>query len=258
MPEASHLAIVVTRPQAQASSLCFQLKKAGFKVIQFPVIEITPAADIQGIKRQLSCLDHYDLAIFISANAVNAALALREGSWPQNLPVAAIGQATAKALEQQGIIASLVAPKPYNSEALLSQAELQTLDGKRMLILRGVGGREYLAETLRQRGAEVEYAEVYQRKVPDKKPLCLSKAWREKNQLVFVVTSNEGLQNLYDMVGDAERQNLLSSILVVASNRTATLARELGFKSSALVADSASDDAILTVIQTWSAREPQS
>lgn len=255
MAELSGVTVVVTRPAHQAENLCHLIEAAGGHALRFPVIEIAPPKDADVCKAQLAQLADADLAIFVSANAVTAVLAILESpsSWPSHLAVAAVGKATAQALAAHGVTTSLVAPPPFNSEALLCLPELQTLQGQRVVIVRGKGGRELLGESLRERGAEVEYIECYERVIPQMLPEAkkLLSAWNEGRQLPIVVTSNEGLENLLTMAGADYRAALLSSPLILISERTAELAKNLGFSENLMVAESANDESILTAIKTW-------
>ena len=247
--------VVVTRPAHQADVLCQSIKDLGGVALRFPVIEIRPCDDIEALKKQLSHLNDFQLAIFVSANAVAPAMQILKDmqGWPVELPIAVVGQATAKAVAANGLSAKYIAPEPFNSEALLSLPVLQRLEGKRVIIFRGKGGLEDLGNGLRERGAEVEYAECYQRVSPDTDTATLFQIWDEGCTMPIVVTSNEGLQNLYSMIDSAHLPALLSSPLIVVSQRAVVLANELGFKQMPLVAKSASNDAILAAIKQWKA-----
>ncbi len=253
MSDLSGVTVVVTRPAHQADPLCRLIEDAGGQVLRLPVIEIAPPEDPQHCRTQLARLAEFDLAIFVSANAVDAALALLPSAqaWPSELAIAAVGRATARALEAKGLDAKLVAPEPYNSEALLSLPELQSLDGQRVLILRGKGGRAYLGWQLSDRGADVEYLECYLRVRPASDTRPLIAAWEQRHTLPIVVTSNEGLENLRAMIDEAHRPALLASPLVVISERTARHAEKLGFEHPALVARAANDTAIVEALANW-------
>ena len=169
---------------------------------------------------------------------------------PPHLKIAAVGRRPAEALLRHGGRIDFQAPPPYNSEALLAAAELQTVGGKRIVIFRGSGGRELLADTLRQRGAEVAYAEVYRRVKPDSK---LADTVRQAGEIDLVmVTSQDGLRNLVEMANREDRRAwLLNKQLVAISARVAQLADELGFKHRALTADQATDEAMMAACAAW-------
>lgn len=256
MPDLSGVTVVVTRPAHQAERLCQFIETAGGTALRFPVIEIQPPSNPKQAQSQLEQLNSFDLAVFISANAVFSgfdllgSLSEKIAGWPAKVAIAAVGQATAKAIASQGLAVNYLAPKPYNSEALLSIPELQELCGKRILILRGEGGREYLAKTLRERGAEVEYAECYQRAMPSSDPARLYEAWDENRSLLLVVTSNEGLENLFHMIDAEHRTALLASRLIVMSERAVTLADKLSFAQTPIVVSAVSNKAILLAVRS--------
>jgi uroporphyrinogen-III synthase len=250
------LYIVVTRPAHQAQGLCSLIEAAGGHVLRLPLLEIDRPRDLTPALRLLARLSQFDIAIFISANAVEKTLELLDAAHtlPATLKIAAVGASTARALEQHGRTVDIAPQAPYNSESLLSAEALHHVLGKRIVIFRGEGGRETLAQTLRQRGAEVEYAEVYRRRMPDKSlDQMLPAPIREKIDII-VVSSNEGLRNLVDVATNAgQRDWLLHKPLVVISERTAAAARELGFRHTPIVAREATDPALVEAIKIWRA-----
>lgn len=249
----SNIHVLVTRPEEQAENICNQLAAAGATPVRFPVLEIVDIEDSSHLIQLIDKLDEYDIAIFISPNAVKKAANLvqsRKG-WPTSVKIAAVGKASAKALDTLGLIADIFPPKRFNSEALLELPEMHDVHGKKIIIFRGEGGRETLAETLKARGASVEYAECYRRRQPKADVSQLLRHWARGEINIVVTTSNEGLHNLYDMVGQLGRQWLVKSPLVVLSDRAEELARQLGFKNQIIVASQASDEAIIDAITNW-------
>lgn len=225
------------------------IEQAGGIAIRFPVIEIT-AVDGAATKVQLDRLHEYDLAIFISANAVEYACQIMHarGGWPDGLQFASVGKKTAeclsKCLAENNIVGVQLSPdKGFNSEALLALPALQEMMGKKVMIFRGNGGRELLAETLSARGAHVAYAEVYQRRKPeaDVTPLLSQKLD------IVIATSNEGLKNLYDMSGGYYNW-LLNLPLLLMSKRLSACAKKLGFRNNIIIADEASDEGLMRAL----------
>lgn len=245
------LTVVNTRPAQQAESLSRLISQAGGTPIEFPVIEISPPLNSESLQAQLPTLKKADYAIFISANAVEAAMSLLGGAgdWPEYVKIVSVGRATSQILNDYGLVVNLPAPEPFNSEALLTTPELDKIADKRILIFRGEGGRELLGNTLRSRGAEVEYIECYRRLIPDSDPSQLYQCWENKCNPIIVVTSNEGLSNLTKMVSNEYQQSLLTSTLVVVSNRAVSLASELGFEKIPALATTVSNEAIVEAIQ---------
>lgn len=245
--------VVVTRPAHQAEQLCEMIESAGGHAIRFPVLDIADVTDTKTLDAIIDRLEQFDIAIFISPNAVTHALTHinAKGGLPAQMRVAAVGQASAKALSAYGITVDLFPEQTFNSEALLALPELQQVAGKQVVIFRGVGGRELLADTLKQRGAQVEYAECYQRVRPntDVRPL---QEYAENGAVdIIIITSNEGLQNLFDMVGESGHYWLLQTPLLLVSERTAEFARQLGFTREAIIATKASDTALLQSLLDW-------
>lgn len=237
--------VLVTRPAAQAEGLCRLIEAAGGRAIRFPAIAIEPVDDPAPVRRLLA--EHWDLMIFISRNAVELALALLPGGRPPAGPqIAAIGRATAAALSAAGREPDLVPAGRYDSESLLESRQLAGLKGRRVLIVRGAGGRALLGNALVERGAQLAYAEVYRRTLPETDPAPLLASWRRVVHLA-IATSGEVLDNLFTLVGEGGRGLLLATPLVVVSQRTAAAARHLGFARVEL-AERAADQAIFAAL----------
>ena len=227
----SGLGVLVTRPVEQAEVLCKLIEDAGGKAIRLPLLEIQPVQveDI-GLSR-LRQLEHTDWLIFVSANAVRCAFRLLGTQWLNGVSmpkIAAIGQATAKALLDKGVAVDLRPKEQFNSESLLAQPEWMQVQGLCFLIVRGEGGRELLAETLRQRGGTVEYAEVYRRVATKIDIDGLLAQWRLGDIAVLTLTSGEALAEFWRQMSDGGRELILHTPMVVIGGRMAKQARELG------------------------------
>ncbi|MFO7592613.1 MAG: uroporphyrinogen-III synthase [Pseudomonadota bacterium] len=247
----SGIGVLVTRPAHQADPLCDRITEAGGQPVRFPLLKILDNSNSPPVRQQLQRLADYQIAIFVSPNAVQFGLAAiaRLGGLPEGLKLAAVGRGTARRLQKQlGRAPDLVPEEQFTSEGLLALPGLHGVAGKRILILRGNGGRELLAKTLRERGAEVDYAEVYRRETPEAD--AADPGWLDKTDII-TLTSSEALENLVSLAEPEQCARLLGKPLVVVSERTETLARELGFHSSVLVAYQASDEAILETIIAW-------
>ena len=246
-----NLTVLVTRPRHQTEELCALITAAGAEPINFPVLEIVPLQDNGSVSAIIDQLDGVDIAIFISANAVEQGLARvrqQRGRWPERVQLAVVGSSSARALERAGLSASICPERGFNSEALLAMPAMQQVQGRRIVIFRGHGGREMLAATLRQRGAQVEYAEVYQRRCPETDLGQLQQDGQLERISAIIVASNESLQNLYDMAGTEYRDWLLHTPLAVISQRCGELASYLGFHHYC-VAGEASNQAMLEAVR---------
>ncbi len=246
--------ILVTRPEHQAENLCWLIERHGGIAIRFPTIKIVGidvvsdnlSAGSQHPTHPLTRLSDYHWLIFTSVNAVNFALQAIGGKIAQFTAArrAAIGQATAKQLESCGLTADLTPVSGFDSEALLAMPELQNVRGKQILIVRGQDGREELAATLKQRGAQVEYWEVYRRIMPDIDCSDMKRLLDDNKINAILITSTESLQNLVVMLGEADKCRLVKLPLIVVSDRILRFAEGLGFKRIS-TADGPSDEAML-------------
>ncbi len=246
----SGLHVMVTRPAQQAGPLIQQLQAAGADPWSFPLLEITVCTTPQ-LEQLISQLEQFDLAIFVSPNAVRYGVeaVTQHRAWPESLRLAAIGKGSARELETRlGRPADIVPACGSDSEALLENVELQDVSGKHVVIFRGRHGRELLADTLRERGARVEYAEVYERQRPKVDTAPLNTALAAGHIDVILITSNEALENLLSMVEPANLNALYPIPLVVIHPRQAERARQLGFRYNPILAQDGSVSAIIKAL----------
>ncbi len=241
------LKILVTRPVGQSASLIEAIQAQGGIAHSFPLIEIHPATKCPDT---LSRISDYDLLIFVSRNAVECAWAwisdrASAATLLEGIDIAAIGQATAAALKQHDGPFIIAPSSRFDSEGLLAMPEFEAVAGKRILIIRGQSGREKLAECLRSRGAQVDYAEVYQRR-PTKRVLTFG----AKEIDVILVTSREALATLQQIANATGKPWLLDKPLLVLHERIAMRARELGFTLNPVIADQASEAAMLDALDS--------
>lgn len=197
--------IAVTRPPEQATKLTAAIAAEGGQVISFPLLDIKGLENLDDFHAAVTPLSQFDWAVFISSNAVQHGMPLlQQAGIPPQLKFAAIGPATAASLQGFGVTEILTPSERFDSEALLALPALQQMQGQRVLIVRGVGGREVLADTLKQRGAEVIFGECYRRVNPQSSAQVLAQAYEVGKLHGIVVTSSEALRFLLDLAqGDA-------------------------------------------------------
>ncbi|SDC70628.1 fused uroporphyrinogen-III synthase HemD/membrane protein HemX [Paraburkholderia lycopersici] len=243
--------VVITRPAGQSETLAAQLAQHGMRTLDFPLIAIAPVSDEAPLRAALGALERYALVVFVSPNAVDRAFACYasvSAIWPPALPVAVVGPASVAALERHGVAEPdhrVVSPAGtgdearFDSESLYAALETafgaNAFAGKRVLIVRGDGGREWLAERLREAGAEVETVAAYRRIVPEP-PIA---AWTRVHALLegaphaWLVTSSEGVRNLDELARDhltaGEIVELHHAPVVAPHPRIAETARSMGF-----------------------------
>ncbi|MBE9561592.1 MAG: uroporphyrinogen-III synthase [Proteobacteria bacterium] len=226
------LKVLVTRPVHQADSLCKLIEYQGGQAIRLPVIQIIDCNN----NWQAYNFDSFDIAIFISSNAVEKTLS--NIVLPTKLQLFAVGKSTAATLQKLGLTALCPAP-PFNSETLLLMPQLQTIINKQIVIFRGKEGRELLAESLRKRKAKVQYISVYQRLKP---PNPTQNIYAD----ITIITSGEGLKNLLAMLPKSAW--IQQNPMVVISERLAQKAKQLGIQAPILVAPTASNDGLLIAV----------
>lgn len=250
--------VLVTRPQPRADVFIEMLTSNAINAEAFSTIEIQPVAINASLESCLRSLNEYSLILFISVNAVEQTLNLLQSlnltAGGISAKIATIGKASLSAATQAGFAVSISPQSGYNSEALLAMDELQAqqIKAHRCLIIKGVGGLDNLADELIRRGAQVDLAEVYRRQKPavDKniRRQQLSENWDDFGINAITATSNESLQNLYDMLEPPGRSRMLLTDLVVVSQRGVELAKKLGF-TSVSCAQSALNEHVLATLK---------
>jgi len=235
----AQLKVVVTRPDGQNQDLSETLSALGATVITRPCIALEAYADDSNSALDLQQLD---AVIFISANAVRFGYSKMQAlvTPPQFF---CVGSATANALYDQGVTAVTFPEHDFSSEGLLQLPDLQAVEGKQIVIVRGRGGRELLYETLQARGAIVHYLETYQRILPK----CQYSA---EGDIVFI-TSNEVADNLVHLTIEAEKQQLLQTQTIVGHENIAAHIKTLGFSKTPLVAANPRDDSMIKTLLNW-------
>ncbi len=223
--------------------------------ILFPLLEITALQDTSAFDAKVADLACYDWAFFISSNAVQFGMKRLEAlgqTFPATLKCAAIGPATAQELRSLGVAQVLTPQDRYDSEHLLACPQLQDMQGQRCLIFRGEGGRELLAEKLRERGATVDFAECYRRINPSADLSEPTRLWQNGQIHAIVVTSSEALRNLLDMaqqVRDGSADWLKQTPLFVNHVRIAEYAAAQGWR--AITTDQPGDAGMLAALMQW-------
>ncbi len=248
-----NLYIVVTRPLKQAVQTRNKLQAAGAKVSLFPLLEIVPVASAETLRQQLINARHYHCIIFISTNAVEYACALGGDEFLSNLHacrIGAIGKRTAQALNTKHIPVHLLAESGFTSENFLALSALRKVNKQNFLIIRGQGGRELLAQTLRQRGAQVDYADVYRRICPDDSTAeKLILQYQQQQIDIIALTSSESLHNLLILINNTKW--LKQTALLVGSQRIAADARQAGFMADIIVAADPGDQSMQEALIQW-------
>ncbi|KND57049.1 Uroporphyrinogen-III synthase [Candidatus Burkholderia verschuerenii] len=262
--------LVITRPGGHSSGLIAQLHGAGFDTLEFPLIDIAPVADEAPLRAALDELYgphtlRYALVVFVSPNAIDKSFIKLDARWPVEVPVAVVGPGSIAALARNGVrepTYTVISPSTehadprFDSEALYTAIEAHFgeagLEGKRVLIVRGDGGREWLAERMTEAGAGVEKVAAYRRVLPEPS----MQKWERIHALLageshaWLLTSSEGVRNLDELAREHltadEIARLKRAPIVCPHPRITEAARQSGFDT--ITVSGAGDERIVESI----------
>jgi uroporphyrinogen-III synthase len=252
MPALAGVGVLVTRPEQQAMPLCRLLEIQGASTLRLPAIEIKPIGNRRETAAQLGTLAEFDVIIFTSANAVRFGASLLDQK--RELTLAALGPATARALNQAGYRVAVQPVGNFDSESLLRHPRLEHPAGRRILIIKGSNGRPFLEQELAHRGAHVVTADVYQRvpATPSHAVLAqLLESFTAGAVQVITATSLEIAGNLLSMATPALRDEFERTHWLVPGERIAAGLREQGLLSPLVQAESAEDHDLVEALVRW-------
>ena len=235
------LRVLVTRPEARAGGLAAAIRQAGGEALICPTLRLEPVTPSEeGVARAAEA----GVVVFVSPAAVEHGLDFLPRDGAERLTVGAVGAGTAAALAEKGWPCQLLPVHSSDSEGLLAHPDLAAakVAGRRVVIVRGNGGRALLADTLTARGAAVEYLEVYARH-----RVAFDGALAAGADIV-TVTSSEGLEALVQGVTDDQRARLLGRPLVTSGSRVSAAARKAGFQNRILTAAEPGNGGLLAAI----------
>lgn len=247
---------LVTRPEGQGDRLVDGIRALGGDAQHIPFLAIQPVDDLSGLKNIANRLTEYRACIFISANAVNVAWptlsAAHPDGWPSAVAAATVGPGSAAALKSHHIPLVVLPERNFDSEGLLAAPffEQRHCRGQAFVLIRGEGGRDFLAQSLRERGARVDEVAVYRRQLH---PAALQELqiWCivGTEPGVLLVSSSESLQRVMS-AASADLALALKACPVLAPHpRIAEAARQLGWTRVAVTAGG--DEGMLRYLQTY-------
>ncbi|MGV6857806.1 MAG: uroporphyrinogen-III synthase [bacterium] len=237
------LNILVTRPEHQAEGFSHSIESMGGSAVRLPVLAIESIPYDAGDGDR----NRFDFVFFVSSNAVKYGIPFM----PDKGSVVAVGSRTAEALVARGVEVTIKPDHGFTSEDLLALPSLQKMGGKSALIFRGQGGREALAKTLCERGASVEYAEVYRRFRPDYSDQVVDRVLSGEPIDVVAITSIEGLKNLKQIAGARHRHWLDRVPLLLGSKRMQAAADKNGLGGETILASDPTDPSMLKALTHW-------
>ena len=235
--------LIVTRPPAQAVAWVQALHDLGLDAAALPLLGIGPPDDAAPVHAAWARLRDFRLVTFVSPNAVQYFFAQRPagGAWPDDTVAGSTGPGTSAALREQGLAeANLIEPaadaKSFDSEALWARIADWPWAGRRVLVVRGEDGRDWLATTLREQGAELHFVAAYRRLQPRLGPAeeaLLAAALAEPSGHVWLFSSSEAVTWLRQLAPAADWH---AARALATHPRIAETARVLGFGRVDLVA----------------------
>ena len=253
------ISVLVTRPHGQAEGIASAIEANGGIAVRAPMLVINKLGALPEASEAMRKLEFFDIAIFVSRNAADFGTQLIQAQDGRrlNAQVFASGLGTVRRLGELGIDDVEAPSDEVGSEGLLRLRGLskRCVKSKKIIIFRGSGGREYLADTLKRRGAEVTYCECYERRKPDitLKPIL------EKNELeipdIGLATSIEVVENLAEVISNERIDRLFNMPLMVASARIGRIIGSLGFNSSPLIVGSPTNENIITQLTKWATQK---
>jgi len=239
--------VLVVRPRAQAVDWVAALAALGVAARALPLIAIQPAPDAASVAQAFAAVaasTAQPLLVFVSPNAVHGFFeAAGAPAWPREAWAAATGPGSVAALRERGvpddrIVAPDAAAAQFDSEALWSRIAAWPWAGRPAWIVRGNGGRDWLAEQLRAAGAEVHVVQSYARAAPsltaDERAL-LDAALAEPARWIWMFSSSEAIANLEALAPGAVWH---CGRALASHPRIAERARALGFGDVGIVAPS--------------------
>jgi len=252
MPALHGVGVLVTRPEQQAMPLCRLLEIQGASTLRLPAVEIRAVGNRRETAAQLGALADFDVIIFTSANAVRFGASLLDQQ--RDLTLAAIGPATARALNLAGYRVAVQPRETFDSEGLLLHPKLEHPAGARILIVKGAGGRSLLEQELAHRGARVVAADVYERvpAAPSAERLAAVLDSLSTGALQVITATSVGVAgNLLAIAGAELRREFERAYWLVPGERVAHGLRELGLLAPVVLAESAEDHDLVSALVRW-------
>ncbi|HZP92373.1 MAG TPA: uroporphyrinogen-III synthase [Burkholderiales bacterium] len=251
--ELEGIGVLITRPRTQTGALASAVHALGGRPVLFPGVEIVETSDA-ALDVALDALRSAQFAVFVSPNAARIGMQCvrRRGGLPVGIRVAAVGPGTAQELKNAGLREIIMPRDGYDSEALASHPALVAVEGLRIVIFRGEGGRQWLAERLRARGAQVVFAQCYRRERPAAPFAALDALIRGGDLHAWTATSAQIVDNLFEAAGADAAEWLRRAEAFVSHPRIAARAFSKGARAICVTA--AGDAGLVAGLRAWFGR----
>ncbi len=222
--------VLLTRPRRESRMTAKAMAAHGIDCLRMPLQSTRRAPRSRGLDADLNWAGMASVQIFVSRAAVAAAIAVAAGQVLTAANRIAVGRATAAMLQRHRLPALAAPGHAEDSDGVLGLAPLLDVQGKRVAIWAAPGGRERIADVLRERGAEVRVVAVYRRLPCRPRAAALRQLQRTANRVVLTATSAALLDALDDALARQRMTSLRARPLIVASARIAERAHDLGFR----------------------------
>lgn len=253
VPNLQNRTIMVTRPAHQADNFCALLARSGAMAIRCPAMQITDPADTSSLTALIDQLDAYDFLMFNSPNAASRGIAFihKHRRIPDHVTIGAIGTKTANVVRARGYDVQVSPAADFDSESFLRIADVWDMRNKRVAILRGQTGRLLLGETLRRRGALVDFVTTYQRLPPSPEQAETIRQGLRRSPDAITITSSETMTNLAACLDGQDFQRLAESLLIVGHPRIRATAERLGLNNTFTAADPSDESMFAAIVSQF-------
>ena len=249
---------LITRSEPHATQLAQQLTELGVSSTFAELMTIEPQPLSGSQRSHLLNLDLFDTIICVSANAAKTLAEFIDQYWPQ-LPVdlnwIAIGQATANTLAEhipELSTSEIILPNGTDSEALLALPQLEQAKGKKVLLAKGVGGRDLIQQALTEAGATVTELELYKRTPAFQSSTSLVDALNQQPDFIQIASGDAFFCLLALLKQQQQDKKLITQqtgLWLVPSQRVSSILQEHGIPSHQVaVCDGASNQAIISFL----------
>ena len=253
----TRVTVLVTRAPHQADPLCGLIEQGNGIAVRFPVTAICEVKNLSKLESAMAHVRQADKAIFVSPNAVEFGLKVLKTHAIHIAPQAeilAVGPGTANRLREQGLVVSGIPLDQFNSDGLLRLPQLVQVNGQKVVVFRGEGGRERLHDRLVALGASVDYVECYRRTLPEQIDAHAMAMWRKGEIDVVTLTSNTAVDHLLKLLSPSDHDLLKKAVIATVSTRIEQYCRQLGCVGQILVSDGPGDVALVSRINDWQAQ----
>ena len=245
--------VLITRPEGQADTLLAGVRALGGFASHIPFLAITPMQAEQALNAVAQRLNHYRAVLFVSANAVQTSWPILTSKmpWPTSLAAATVGSGTGRVLRDLGVQQILMPEDRFDSEGLMTLPffSAEKCRGQLFALIRGDGGRDFLARTLCARGGIVDEVASYQRHLNTDAVPALLRLYEQAPPTLAVISSSESLQRLMQVMPEELATRFRGITLIVPHERIADAALALGFERVTVTAGG--DQGILDYLQTY-------